>query len=75
MRERAQNRDSLRRYQLQEKGSLERRERELVDAQRALERMPAEAFDELRAAEHDPGLRAAEELVARETDEVGAGRE
>src|SRR5581483_3688989 len=53
----------------------ERGERELVDAQRALQRMPAEALDELRAPEHDPGLRAAEQLVPREADEIGPGRE
>jgi hypothetical protein len=29
-------------------------------------------LDELRAPDHDPGLRTAEELVAREADEVRA---
>jgi hypothetical protein len=33
------------------------------------------ALDEVGAADHDPGLRAAEQLVAREADEVGAGGE
>ena len=37
--------------------------------------MAAEAPDEVGAAEDDPGLRPAEELVARERDEVGAGGE
>src|SRR5262252_2117788 len=58
---------------MEEEGSLERRQRELVDSQRALEGMSAQALDELGVAEHDAGLRAAEELVAREADEVGAG--
>ena len=34
--------------------------------------MAAESLDEVGAADDDPGLRAAEELVAREADEVGA---
>ena len=54
---------------------LERGERELVGAERALERMAAEPLDELGAADDDPGLRPAEQLVAREADEVGAGGE
>ena len=37
--------------------------------------MPAEPLDQVGAADEDPGLRAAEELVAREADEVGAGGE
>ena len=60
---------------MEEQRPLERRERELVDPQRALERVPAQPFDEVGAAEHDPGLRAAEQLVAGEADEIGAGRE
>ena len=54
---------------------LERRQGELVGAQRALERMPPQPLDELGAAGDDPGLRAAEQLVAGEADEVGAGGE
>ena len=54
---------------------LERRQRQLVRAERALERMPAEPLDEVGAADDDPGLRPAEELVAREADEVGAVRD
>ena len=54
---------------------LERRERELVGAQRPLERVPAQPLDEVGAAGDDPGLRPAEQLVAREADEVGAGGE
>ena len=55
--------------------SLERGQPELVGAQRALERVAAQALDEVRAPEDDPRLRAAEQLVAREADEVGAARE
>ena len=54
---------------------LERRERQLVGAQRPLQRMPAQPLDELRAADDDPRLRPAEQLVAGEADEVGAGGE
>src|SRR5437763_348317 len=37
--------------------------------------MAPEPLDELAAADDDPRLRAAEQLVAREADEVGAGGE
>src|SRR5438477_3024650 len=37
--------------------------------------MPAQPRDELGAAADDARLRAAEQLVARERDEAGAGRE
>ena len=40
--------------------------RTLGDPQRALERVAPQLLDEIRAAEHDPGLRPAEELVAAE---------
>ena len=73
--EHAQDRDPLGRLEVEEQRPLERRERELVDPQRALERVAAQPLDELRVAEDDPGLRPAEELVAREADEVGPGRE
>src|SRR6185437_8371271 len=75
LREDAQHRDPLRSLQLQEERPLERGERELVDPQGALERMAAQALDEVRATEHDPRLGPAEELVAREADQVGARRE
>ncbi len=51
---------------------LERREGELVGAERALERVAAQALDEVGAPRDDPRLRPAEQLVAREGDEVGA---
>ena len=54
---------------------LERGERQLVGAQRALERMPPQPLDELAPADDDTGLRSAEQLVAGERHEVGAGRE
>ena len=37
--------------------------------------MAAEALDEVGPADHDSRLRAAEQLVAAEADEVGSGRE
>ena len=63
------------RVEVERERPLERGERELVGAQRALERVPAQALDEVGAAHDDPGLRPAEQLVAREADEVGAGGE
>ena len=51
--------------------ALERSERQLVGAERALERVAAQPLDELGAADDDARLRPAEELVAREADEVG----
>ena len=75
MRERAENGNPLRRLEVEEECPLERRERQLVDAQRALEWVPAQALDEVGTAQDDPGLRPAEQLVAREADEIGAGRE
>ena len=63
------------RVEVERERALERGERELVRAQRALERVAAQPLDELGAADDDPGLRAAEQLVAGEADEVGAGGE
>ena len=54
---------------------LERGERQLVRAQRALQRMAAQPLDEVGAPDDDAGLRPAEELVAGEADEIGAGGE
>ncbi len=48
---------------------------ELVRAERALQRMPAEPLDEVGPPDHDPGLRPAEQLVPGEADEVGSGSE
>src|SRR5207253_635923 len=52
--------------------SLERRQRQLVGAERALERVAPQPLDELRAARDDSGLRPAEELVSREADEISS---
>ncbi len=71
--EHAQDRDALRRLEVEAERSLERGDRELVGAQRPLEWMPAQPLDEVAAPDDDARLRAAEELVAREADEVGAG--
>ena len=51
---------------------FERSERELVSAQRALQWVPAQPFDEVSAPDDDARLRATEQLVAGEADEVGA---
>ncbi len=53
---------------------LERRQRQLVGAERTLERMPAQPLDEVGVADDDARLRPAEELVAREADEVARRR-
>ena len=74
-REHAQHRDPLRRVEVERERPLERRERELVRAQRALQRMAAQPLDEVGAADDDAGLRPAEQLVAGERHEIGAGRE
>ena len=62
------------RVEVEPERPLERRQRELVRAQRALERVPPQRLDEVGAADDDPGLRAAEQLVAGEADEIGARR-
>ena len=51
---------------------LERGDADLVEPHGALHRVAADARDELAAADDEAGLRAAEQLVAREGDEVGA---
>ncbi len=61
-----QHRNPLRRVEVERERSLERRERQLVRAQRALQRMAAQLLDELGAADDDARLRAAEQLVAGE---------
>ena len=58
--------------EVEEQRALERGEPELVDAQRAMQRMAPQPLDQVGAAEDDTGLRAAEQLVAAEADEVGA---
>ena len=67
----AQHRNLVGPVERENERPLERGERELVGAQRALERVAAQALDQIGAADDDPGLRPAEQLVAREADEVG----
>ena len=55
-------------------GALERLVDQLVEPQRAEQRIAAQARDQLRLAGENSGLRSAEQLVAAEGDQVGAGR-
>ena len=52
---------------------FERREPDLVEAQRALQRVLRQRGDQIGAADDEPGLRSAQQLVAAEGDEIGAG--
>ena len=52
--------------------ALERRDLHLVHADRPRDRVAPELLDEVRASHDDAGLRAAEQLVAAERDEVRA---
>ena len=54
---------------------LERRKRELVDADRARQRMTSEPGDEVDLARDDPRLRTTEELVAARSHDIGSGLE
>ena len=49
---------------------FERSQGQLVDAQRSRERMARHLLDGVRVAEHDSGLRPAEQLVARERHHI-----
>ncbi len=68
----AQRRQGLDRVTRQQRidGPVERCDRHLVESQRARERMLAHRVDVARAAEQDPGLRAAQNLVARKAHDV-----
>ena len=71
----AQDRDLTERalrIEVERQRALERGQGQLVRTDGALERVAPQPLDELRAADDDPGLWAAEELVAREADEVRA---
>ena len=70
----AQHGNPLRRVEVELQRPLERGERQLVGAQRALQRVPSQLLDEVGASRDDACLRAAEQLVAGEADEVGAAR-
>jgi hypothetical protein len=65
--------ERARRIAVQRERGLERGERELVDAHRACERVAPAGGDRLVRADHQAGLRPAEELVAAEADDGGAG--
>ena len=67
-----QHRDLLRPVEVERERALERGERQLVRAERAVERVAAQPLDEVRPPGDDPRLRPAEQLVAGEADEVGA---
>ena len=54
-------------------GRLQRGQGELVHPQRPGQRVPAQPLDHVGAAEQQPGLRAAEQLVAAGGDQRGAG--
>ena len=56
-------------------GRLERGQRELVGAYGAREWIVATSGDRVSRAQQNPGLRATEQLVAREGDGVDAARE
>ena len=61
------------RVAMQGEGRLERGERQLVDPHGARERMAAAGLDRGARSDQQPRLRAAEQLVARERGERGAG--
>ena len=63
------------RLEVEQERPLERRQRQLVRPERPLERVAPQLLDEVGASGDDAGLRPAEQLVAREADEVGAGVE
>ena len=72
MRSTGTSRERSRRVEVEQERPFERGEPELVDPQRAVQRMAPQAVDEVGATDDDPGLRTAEQLVAAEADEVGA---
>jgi hypothetical protein len=63
------------RPQVQHQRGLQRGQRQLAHAQRALHRELADAVHRRAAADDQPGLRAAQQLVAAEGDDVAAGGE
>jgi len=54
---------------------LETRERDFVEPKRTVNRVPAQAGDRRALADDEPRLRAAEQFVAREHDDVHARRD
>ena len=70
-----QHRDLFGRVQVDPQRPLERRERELVGPHCAMQRMPAQALDELGSPDDDSRLWAAEQLVSGEAHEIRSVRE
>src|SRR6185437_7420759 len=60
------------RVEVERERRLERRQDQLVRAQRPLEWMTPQALHELRPPDDDPRLGTPEQLVAGEADEVGS---
>ena len=75
LRQHAQHGHPPRRIAVQPQRRLERGEAHLVEPQRAQQRVLAQRIDSLLAPEHQPRLRAAEQLVAAAGDHVGPRRE
>ena len=60
------------RIQIEQQNLLQRRQPRLVQPQRPLQRIRVHALYQFRATDDQPGLRAAQQLVAGEAHEVGA---
>src|SRR5687767_8359927 len=58
--------------EIERQDGRERRDRDFVHAQGALHRIAADTANEIGASGDDPGLRAAEQLVSAEGDEIRA---
>ena len=73
--QRGNPRAALLAVQVQPQRGLQGGEGELVDAHRAVQRVLPDEFDQVLAADDQPRLRGAEELVAAEGDQRGARRD
>ena len=62
---------SPRGVEIEEQRPLERRQGELVEPECTLQRVAPQPLDQFRSAHDEAGLRAAEQLVAAEADEIG----
>src|SRR5439155_1362815 len=71
----AQDRNLAWRFDRELEGSFQRRERELVGAERALEWVTSQLVDQIRAPHDDARLRPAQELVTGEADQVRTRRQ
>ena len=63
--------DEVRTLPVETEGGAQRRQRQLAGTERATKRVLGQTVDEVTPANHDAGLRAPEELVAAEGDEIG----